>query len=446
MLDSAISSAIATDTQVLLAAEAVPGASLAVVRDGALVYAAGFGYRDLETRVPATTDTVFGIGSCGKSFTALAVLQLVERGRCRLDQPVRELLPEFRLPAAWDGASVTVEQLLSHTSGLPLLPALEWSLGWGAPAAPMDSDADLLAYLASIEQRPAGAPGQRMSYSNDAFAVAGMLVARLSGLSYANYMTKHIFTPLGMTGSTLADPTALGWDAVTSLYDYDPAAATPTPVHKPAWPTPTTNGAAGLHRSTAHDMARYLIAQLDGLPGVSETGRAELHRQRIQRDAASGYALGWGTLHDYKGERLLAHSGGITGVSAHVILAPERRAGVVALLNVSGGPSREIAERALDRLLGLPLDVAAPGYPAPRAELERAVGRYQFGEEPVEIALDDGGLAARLGDKPAMALTPTGPGEFRIVMERRVANLVLEPGVGPAPLISLMSRVGWRVG
>jgi CubicO group peptidase (beta-lactamase class C family) len=272
-----------------------------------------------------------------------------------------------------------------------------------------------------------------------------MLIAQLSGLSYADYMTEHVFAPLGMTRSTLADPSTLGWEDVTSLYDYDPQAATPTPVHKPAWPTPTTNGAAGLHRSTANDMARYLIAHLDGLPGISDSGRAELHRSRITRDANSGYALGWGVMRDYKGERLLAHSGGITGVSAHVILAPERRVGVVALLNVSGGPSRELAERALDHTLGLPLDTPEPHYVATPAELERAVGRYQYGDEQVELTLADGVLTAHMGEQPAMPLTPSGPGEFRIVVQRRAANLVLEPGDGPAPLIALMSRVGWRL-
>jgi CubicO group peptidase (beta-lactamase class C family) len=445
MLDATTRATLAADTEALMAAEAVPGASLAIVRDGALVYADGFGYRDLASQAPATADTVFGIGSCGKSFTALAVMQLAERGLCQLDQPVSELLPEFRLPAAWDGTPVTIEQLLSHTSGLPLLPALEWSLGWAEPGAPMNSDDDLLAYIATIEQRPAGRPGQRMSYSNDGFAVAGMLVARLSGLSYADYMTEHVFAPLGMTRSTLADPTTLGWDDVTSLYDYDPQAETPTPVHKPSWPTPTTNGAAGLHRSTANDMARYMLGHLDGLPGVSDAGRAELHRPRIQRDANSGYALGWGVMRDYKGQRLLAHSGGITGVSTHVLLAPERRVGVAALLNISGGPSREIAERALDHLLELPLETPKPSYTPTSTELERAVGRYQYGDELVEIALTDGALTARMGEQPATGLTPTGPGEFGISVQRRSANLTLEPGVGPAPLIALMSRVGWRV-
>ena len=422
------------------------------MRDGALVYAHGFGYRDLESRSPATADTVFGIGSCGKSFTALALMQLAERGLCRLDQPVSELLPEFRLPAAWDGTPVTVEQLLSHTSGLPLLPALEWSLGWAEAGAPMNSDADLLAYLATIEQRPAGRPGQRMSYSNDGFAVAGILVARLSGLSYADYMTEHVFAPLGMSRSTLADPTTLGWDDVTSLYDYEPDAQTPTPVHKLDWPTPTTNGAAGLHRSTANDMARYMLGHLDGLPGVSDAGRAELHRPHIQRDANSAYALGWGVLRDYKGQRLLAHSGGITGVSTHVLLAPDRRVGVAALLNISGGPSREIAERALDRVLDLPLETPEPSYAPAQAELQRAVGRYQYGDELVEVTLAGGALTAQMGAQPAAALIPSGAG--RVPRHGPAADRHPRVGAGRRPRAAyrpdeprrLASGIGSRAG
>lgn len=426
--------------EALMAAESAPGAAVAVVVGDEVVFERGYGLAALAAGRPVTPDTVFGIGSLGKSFTAAAVAQLVAEGRLSFDTPAVELLPELRLPEPFPTGEITVEHLLSHTSGLPALPVLEMSLGWLDGDGPMEGYADLVRYLATMDERPAGLPGERFSYSNDAYALLGTIVERLSGLPYAGYLESRVFAPLGMTRSTLADPTRLGWEDVTSLYDYEDG----QPAFRPDWPASALVAPAGLHRSTARDMARYLIAHLEGFPGLSDDLRGELHRPRVWRDAESGYALGWGVMPDFRGEPALAHSGGITGVSSHAILLPGRRAGVIALLNVSGGPAREIAEAALTAVLGLPPATEPPTCDPTPAELARVAGRYRYGRDAVLVEHDGDGLAMRVGGRPAVPLVPARPGEFRATLDRRVVPVVFPGDESPAPLALVMGRASWR--
>lgn len=431
---------IGTAVEALMSAEAVPGAAVAVVADGEVIFERGYGLADLSSGRPVTPDTVFGIGSLGKSLTAVAIMQLVADGRLALDTPAIALLPELRLPEPFPTSAITVEHLLSHASGLPVLPVLEMSLGWLEGSGPMDSYDDLFRYLATMPERPAGLPGERFSYSNDAYALLGKIVERLSDVSYADYLHTRLFQPLGMTRSTLADPTRLGWDDVTSLYDYEDG----QPAFRPDWPASALVAPAGLHRSTARDMARYLMAQMREMPGLTNMQRREMHRPRIWRDAETGYALGWGVAPDFRGEPVLAHSGGITGVSSHAILLPELDAGVIALLNVSGGPAREIAEVVVTEALQLPAARELPVYNPPAADLDRVVGRYRYGRDTVAVERDAEGLTMTLGERPAVRLTPARRDEFRATLDRRIVPIVFPAGDSPASLISVMARVCWR--
>lgn len=448
LLDPSAIEAIERGVWECLAAESVPGAAVAVVQDGEIIYANGFGFADLQTRTPVTRDTVFGIGSVGKSATAMAIMQLVDAGQLSLDTPVVEIIPELRLQDMEMARTITVRQLLSHSSGLPLLPVLDIALGWLDYPGRIEALGDLLTYLATMDERPAGWPGQRFSYSNDGYALAGAVIERIAGMPYDQFLEASVFLPLGMTRSTLADPTTLPWADVTSLYDYDESSTHPEPVHRSAWPSSRLIAPAGLHRSTATDMARYLIGQLGRWPGVSAEGIRLLHQPVIERDSTSSYALGWGVVPNYRGERMLAHSGGITGVSSHVILLPERRTGVVVLLNVAGGPSREIAEVVIEGVLDLPDVDPVDEYVPSREELERVEGIYLFGRRLVTIERDDSTLTIQVGDKPSATMQPLGSDEYRVALDRRVVPVIFPEtdAEGRAELLSLMGRVCWRVG
>lgn len=167
----------------------VPGMALLVTRPGQVMRRSGYGISDVEHRVPVTSSTMFQSGSLGKQFTAAAVLLLGERGRLRLDDPISRYLP--KLPPAWD--SITVRQLLSHTSGIH---DSEEDGGEVFDLRREYTDDELLGVLQSYPMDYA--PGARWKYSNSGYIVAGILVTRVAGRFYGDFLRSEVFRPLGM--------------------------------------------------------------------------------------------------------------------------------------------------------------------------------------------------------------------------------------------------------
>ena len=175
----------------LLERHGTPGAAVAASRNGAVVYARGFGSADVEQRVPADPGTVFGIASVTKSFTAAAIMRLADTGQLSVDDPVLEYLPEFRMPRG-DAAAARIHHLLTHTPGFPPLPSRWYAFGPSArddpdgetppvsvdARAPIETPEDLMAYLAGGDWTPLGPPGAQFSYCNEGCALLGAIVAR----------------------------------------------------------------------------------------------------------------------------------------------------------------------------------------------------------------------------------------------------------------------------
>jgi D-alanyl-D-alanine carboxypeptidase len=175
---------------------AIPGLSMAIVHDGAVVYEKAYGVADLENSIPVAPQSPFKIASLTKPITAIAVLQLVERGLVALDRPVIDYLDD--LPPQW--RATTVRQLLAHTSGLPdylQAPAWSWRDSWRLERNHQEVIA--MAAAAAMTFRS----GEGMKYSNTNYYVLGMLIEHASGRSYAEYLDAHIFKPLGMSNSRL---------------------------------------------------------------------------------------------------------------------------------------------------------------------------------------------------------------------------------------------------
>lgn len=184
--------------KVQMAALRVPGAAVAVIRDGRAVKRAVYGQASIEHNAPVTTRTVFPLASMTKAFTATAIMTLVQDGKLRLDQPVREILPE--LPAAW--SAITIRQCLSHTSGLP--DAVSDDLN----VIPVSGDRDAL--LALLAQRPLEPPGVRSAYNQTGYILLGMIIERLSGRPYATYIREQLLNPAGASQITFGD----SWEIV----------------------------------------------------------------------------------------------------------------------------------------------------------------------------------------------------------------------------------------
>ncbi|MGW5684134.1 serine hydrolase domain-containing protein [Nonomuraea sp. NPDC003754] len=288
----------------------LPGVAVAITRGSRVVHATGYGRT--ASGAPLTADTPMAVASVSKSFTSLAVMQLVEKGTIRLDQPVRGYLPEFTM-ADPRAARITVRQLLNQTSGMADATFREKSL------PQPDSLQGAVARLK--DARLATAPGTAFSYHNTNYQVAARLVEVVSGEPFAAYLKTHVFTPLGMSHSTTIDTERDMPDSARGhLTVLGQAVAVPEP---PGF----GNGSGGVI-STANDMARWLIAQRSGI--VSPASTAELRTPSRQNDT---YALGWSIGRTPRGNLAIGHSGELFTSTAEQLLMPESGYGIAVMAN-----------------------------------------------------------------------------------------------------------------
>ncbi|MFG3698101.1 serine hydrolase domain-containing protein [Micromonospora sp. NPDC047620] len=322
-------------------ATGLPGVAVAVTRGTEVVHAAGYGHTPAGD--PITAHTPMAVASVSKSFTALAVMQLVEAGRVELDGPVHRHLPEFTM-ADPRAARITVRQLLDQTSGMS---------DTTFPAFSRPQPGSLREAVAGMRTaRLAAAPGTRWEYHNPNFQVAARLVEVVSGLPFDEYLRKRVFAPLGMTDSRTLDVAAdLPSSARGHLVILGEPVALPEP---PAF----GNGSGGV-LSSARDMAAWLIAQgnqgrgPDGAAVVSPAGLATLHRPSA---VSSSYALGWFVETTGSGAPMIAHSGDLFTSTSYQALLPASGHGVAVMANtgLAYGHASALAERLVALIEGTP--------------------------------------------------------------------------------------------
>ncbi|MCP2293549.1 serine hydrolase domain-containing protein [Nocardia amikacinitolerans] len=312
---------------------AVVGAAVGVVRGGRMEFL-GHGSANIATHQPVTEDTVFRIASITKTFTAIAVMQLWERGAIALDAPANDYLRAYRLiPTDPEFAPVTVRHLLTHTSGIgetahPLRvfgPDFGESVAPGVPVPPLSAY-----YRRGL--RVTAEPGTRWTYTNHGFATLGQIVADVTGTALADYLREHVFLPLGMTATSLTPPDpALRRATGYTLRAHGPSEVT----HREM----ITAGAASIY-STPRDMGRYVTALLGG--GRNEYGSvlesdtlAMMFAPHYQPDPrVPGMGLGFfrGSAGDH---RVVEHQGILPGFNSQMWLAPDDGLGLMVF--VTGG-------------------------------------------------------------------------------------------------------------
>jgi len=390
-----------------LADHGIPSMSIALVRGDSIVWKAAFGYANMRTRTPATTETLYSTGSSFKSVTATAVMQLVEQGKIRLDDPINRYLGESAVHDQPD-KPVTFTHILSHWSGLKN--GAETQPIWGRKL-PKTLD-ELTVALSSV--RP---PETKWEYNNFAYGTAGLLVQKVSGVEYEKYMVEHVLKPIGATtphpvypSPEMVERMALPYKAGGSLGKPEPEAQ----VHFDVYP-------AGDIYLTAEDMAHYLIAQLNG--GVSNGNRIlseesvrEMHKERFGGD----YGFGFWMVHDSAtGHTLIHHGGAIAGQRAFLIGDLDAHVGVYYMTNSDFLPDAtppvqsEVVYAALKLLRG-------ENYvPRPRRKgiavddkvLNSYVGTYELGRATLVVSRVGRALALQQGNQPAinelLAETPT---------------------------------------
>lgn len=332
----------------------VPGAAIGIVRDGQMIYARGFGLRDVRRQLPVDKNTHFAIGSCTKAFTATSVGILVDEGKIEWNKPVRDYLPSFRLKDTVAAERTTPRDLLSHRTGLP-----RHDHSWyGAEA----SRSELFKRLRHLE--PTEDFRSLFQYQNLMYLAAGVLIEEVSGLAWEEFVRQRILKPLGIVGMSFSiDDLANNPNA--SIGHYRKKGRTPRIPYRNI----DAIAPAGGINSNVLDMCRWLQLQLNpkkaGRRRIIKTQTLkELHiphtvlpesfvplKHKELLDAS--YAMGW-IVHPYRGYRWLHHGGSIDGFNALTSFMPWEDLGVVVLTNVSGSPLPQVVSLNIyDRLLDL---------------------------------------------------------------------------------------------
>ncbi len=404
----------------------VPGLSLAVVKDGKVIYAKGYGLRDVKNNLPVTENTLFAIGSCSKSFTAAALGILVDEGKIKWDSPLREYLPDFKMHDDYVTEHMTPRDLVTHRSGLPRHDLL-W---YGSPF----SRRELYDRLRFLE--PSAGFRSTYQYQNLMFVTAGYLVEKISGKPWEQFIQERFFAPLEMKSANLSVTVSQKSADFALPYTEEKEALKEVPFRNI-----DAVGPAGSINSSAVEMANWVILQLSkgkfkDKQVVSEASLGETQSPQItmpgpmQFDEVhySSYGMGWG-ITSYRGHVRVTHGGGIDGFTAHVGLFPRDAFGLVMLTNRGGAQLMGILSNNIyDRLLELPpvdwtrriRETAAKAKEAAEKQKQQADAGRQNGTKPSHPLADYAGNYEH-----------TGYGTLKIELEGENLKLSLHGVSGP---------------
>ena len=308
----------------------IPGLSLAVVQDGKVVKSKAYGLANIELNVPATTGSVYQIQSITKSFIACGIMLLAEDGKIGLDDKITKYLSG--LPQAW--SEVTVRQLLTHTSGIP---SFVQDQGSGAAivafAQRTDSSEQIIRWAAA---RPLKfAPGEGRKYSSTGYHVLGMLIEKVTGKPWGQFLHDRIFAPLGMTSTRVFSLSDIIKNRASGYNHFGDV-----PVNGLTFTAAIMESAAGGLVSTVEDMARWEIALERGTilkPSTLAQMAVPIKLENdsiVQANDGTRYGLGW-DLPTWQGHRIMAHGGDhVTGFTASFSRFIDDKLGIIVLTNV----------------------------------------------------------------------------------------------------------------
>jgi CubicO group peptidase (beta-lactamase class C family) len=402
----------------------IPGLSVGVVHDQALVYARGFGYADVERRTPATPATLYSICSISKLFTSIGVMQLRDAGRLRLDDPLARHLSWFDIRRSDPHApEITIQGILTHSAGLPRESAHAY---WTGPEFVFPTREQIIERLSSQETLyPAGTYFQ---YSNLGLSLAGEVVATVANEPYDAYVQRAILQPLGMTSTYTDMPDQHRGGRLATGY---------TSLLRDGARRPVTFFAAhGIapaagYASNVEDLARFASWQFrvldrnDGADVLATNTLREMHRVHwVDPDFDTMWGLGFVVMRSGQ-DRFVGHGGSCPGFRTQLTLRPEEKVAVVVMANAQGVNTGQFAQRMYDviapALRAAARDTAGADRAAPDATLDRYVGLYDLGfsSETAIVRWEDGLAALSLpGMDPVQALErlrSTGEHTFRRV-------------------------------
>jgi CubicO group peptidase (beta-lactamase class C family) len=332
----------------------VPGAAVAVVKDGKIVFAKGYGYRDVARKLPVTGATLFPIASITKSFTVTALGTLVDQGRLDWDKPVREYLPGFRMYDPVATEQLSTRDMVTHRSGLP-----RHDLVWYSSSFTREQLVERLRYL-----EPNKPIRSKFQYNNLMFMTAGYLGGRIGGLSWEDLVRQRVLEPLGMTNTKFSSEEARKTPDYALPYRKNRKTEVVSVIDFSRW---GDVGPAGAINSSIDDMAKYLLMHVNkgNAGGKQVLGKNNADQMQSPQMVMQGTPLfaeqseasyGMGLfIETYRGHKHVNHGGNLDGFSLQLSFLPNDGIGVVVLTNLDGTFLRDLVSyEVYDRLLGLP--------------------------------------------------------------------------------------------
>lgn len=406
----------------------LPGFSIAVVHDGAICYAEGFGARDPGRNLPATAETLYGIGSVTKSFVAMGILQLAEAGMLDLHDPVAHHIPfALGLP----DAPITIHHLLTHSLGLPNLATSTLLIGKGLgldSGIPLSSPNDFYRFINGAQDEIVAKPGERFFYHNAGYRMLGHIIQERSGLPFHEYIQEKVIAPLGLQRTTF-DVAAAQADPDHAIFHRPTAAGTneaapfpyPNPVDNPAF---SFLSAAGGLFSSVNQLARYVQMHLElgrtqSPPLLSPTSFEQMQTAHVPRPAQNpmpngsfaqqGYGYGLAITPSFFGHKLVAHDGSVVVSTASLAFMPALNAGVVMMGNGAGMPYATIFQSVFAILLGKDPAAVIPALQI-ESRMAQLTGRYETyrGIEVIRV-INQGGLLYTKATDPVSTTTTLTP-------------------------------------
>jgi D-alanyl-D-alanine carboxypeptidase len=319
----------------VLASTGAPSASIALVKDGKVAYVHAYGMARLESKLPATTEMRYSIGSVSKQFTAAALLLLAEEGKLTLDDPVGRWLPGLTR-----AREVTIRQLLSMTSGYQDY----WPQDYVMP--PMLQSVTAQEILDQWAKQPLDFdPGTAWQYSNTNYVIAGVIIEKASGTPVLDFLSRRIFKPLGMNTVVDTDQSALPADQPERYRRFALGPARPAPKEGKGWMF-----AAGQLAMTPSDLGKWDISMMEQSVLKPASYRQLETELRLANGTGTGYGLGV-SISLSNGRRLISHTGEVSGFTARNDVYPDDRAAAVVCVNLDASAAVNQIARRLSRFL-----------------------------------------------------------------------------------------------
>ena len=410
----------------------LPGLSMGIVYDQTLVWKKGFGYADVEKKVPMTPGTIFRLASITKLFTSTAIMQLRDAGKLRLDDPIEKHLPWFKIKNRFpDEPPITIWQILTHTSGLPREAAFPYWTDHKFPT--MEQIRKALPNQETIFP-----PETKWKYSNLAMALLGEIVVAVSGEKYDHCIVNHILKPLAMNNtSVFLTDEQLKTLATGYGIRLPDGRREVMPFTDSKGLTPAANMSSNIE-----DMAKFIMLQFRESNTVSEKQilkggtLREMHRVHwLRPNWKSGWGLGF-SIRQYGSRTLVGHGGWVGGYRSQIYFCPDEKIGVVVFSNAEDGSPSKFARKIFDMIVPAILKAVKPAAEKPEfnPQWEKFVGKY---EDPwhwvTEIMILNNqlvmyGFNYPPNDDPEgslVELTPEGKNTFRMAGENGNGELVV---------------------